>query len=190
MFCTYTHAQNSETRIGMWGGRRGTVTFQVISAAAFKEKEDYFGLEKHILALSGSLAKYPCRFNGWSVNTYKMEFNWNAVQMKRGFRPRRGKWKSWVKVLFSYWFDALACFIYSWSRPILLYWVPTVCQDGLGSEDTAIYKNNADHAHRFTTKVLLDTFVSKTFKFVCWVFPQLTQVQSKGGTRSLDKVDI
>lgn len=49
--------------------------FQVINAVAFEEREDHFSLEQLVLALLGSSAKHPYRFNIWSINTYKMEFN-------------------------------------------------------------------------------------------------------------------
>lgn len=45
--------------------------WQVINAVVFEERGNDVSLKK----LLGSLAKQPCRFSGWSINIYEMEFN-------------------------------------------------------------------------------------------------------------------
>lgn len=97
--------------------------FQVINVV-FKERKDDFILEKLlVLALFGSLDQQPCTFSEWSISTYEAKFNWIRIQTKFliwiEFRPRRGRWRFWVKVPFRYHFDLLmCCFAYSWSQEI------------------------------------------------------------------------
>lgn len=97
--------------------------FQVINVV-FKERKDDFILEKLlVLALFGSLDQQPCIFSEWSISTYEAKFNWIRIQTKFliwiEFRPRRGRWRFWVKVPFRYHFDLLmCCFAYSWSQEI------------------------------------------------------------------------
>lgn len=50
--------------------RKRKVMFRVIKAVVFKGRTGYFSL-----ALFGSLAKQPCKFSEWVINTYEVGFN-------------------------------------------------------------------------------------------------------------------
>lgn len=59
--------------------------FQVIKAIVFKERTGYFSLEKLlVLAFAASLAKQPCRFSEWAINTYEVEFNSSGQEEEDG----------------------------------------------------------------------------------------------------------
>lgn len=60
----------------MEDSRKRRVMFRIIKAVVFKERTGYFRLEKIlVLALFGSLAKQPCKFSEWAINTYEVGFN-------------------------------------------------------------------------------------------------------------------
>lgn len=163
---------------------------QVISAV-FKERKDYFHLEKlFVLPLFGSLAKQSFKFNGWSINIYEVELNWNAIQTRIliwiGFRQRR-RWWFWGKLPFRYHFDVLhiALFIPAFSRHLLSTY--SVSGGELGLEDTPLYKKQHRsypvRTYPFITKVLLDRSIQREQV----PFSQLTWVWSKGRESPLEK---